>query len=220
VALIERSGLQTMSPDATIEASLRQHPTDPVIVAADRDRLQTFFDGQRAGETASETASSEADIAERVCAELAAALNLGDPAAVDLSASLLDLGVDSLLALDLRKRLRRVTGRSVPLAALLGGITGGELIASLDTTDSDERSLPLENSANFRTVRNVCGQIREGGNLALLKRPISGWSCCAAGSTSAGCGHRPNSSSRPTTNCPTASGGCGSSTRPTPPVPC
>jgi len=139
VALIERSGLQTMSPDATIEASLRQHPTDPVIVAADRDRLQTFFDSQRAGETASENASSEADIAVRVCAELAAALNLGDLAAVDLSASLLDLGVDSLLALDLRKRLRRVTGRSVPLAALLGGITGGELIASLDAADKSEK---------------------------------------------------------------------------------
>ena len=65
-------------------------------------------------------------------AELAAALNLGDAAAVDLTTSLLDLGVDSLLALDLRKRLRRATGKSVPLAALLGGITGGELIANLE----------------------------------------------------------------------------------------
>jgi len=133
VALIERSGLLPMSPDATIEASLRQHPTDPVMVAADRDRLQMFFDSQRAGETASETTVSAVDTEAQVRAELAAALNLGDPATIDLSASLLDLGVDSLLALDLRKRLRRVTGRSVALAALLGGVTGDELIASLDT---------------------------------------------------------------------------------------
>jgi mycobactin polyketide synthetase MbtD len=49
------------------------------------------------------------------------------------------LGVDSLLALDLRKRLRRATGRSVPLADLLGGITGGELIANLETPDASEK---------------------------------------------------------------------------------
>jgi mycobactin polyketide synthetase MbtD len=59
-------------------------------------------------------------------------LNLEAPA-IDLQASLLDLGLDSLLALDLRKRLRRATDRSVPLATLLGGITGGELIAAFDT---------------------------------------------------------------------------------------
>jgi mycobactin polyketide synthetase MbtD len=37
-----------------------------------------------------------------------------------------------LLALDLRNRIRRITGRSVPLAALLSGLTGGELIARLE----------------------------------------------------------------------------------------
>jgi mycobactin polyketide synthetase MbtD len=139
VTRIERSGLRSMAPDAAIEASLRDHPTDPLILSADRDRLRTFFDSQRVGETDSDTAASDIDIPTQVRAELAAALNLGDTAAVDLSTSLLDLGVDSLLALDLRKRLRRATGRSVPLAALLGGITGSELIASLDSTDSSEK---------------------------------------------------------------------------------
>lgn len=139
VAQIERSGLLPMVPDAAVEASLRDHPTDPLILAADRDRLQSFFNTQSAAETDSETAASDVDTAAQVRAELAAALNLGDAATIDLSASLLDLGVDSLLALDLRKRLRRVTGRSVPLAALLGGITGGELIASLDTPDNSEK---------------------------------------------------------------------------------
>jgi mycobactin polyketide synthetase MbtD len=130
VARIERSGLLPMTPDAAIEASLRDHAADPMILAGDPDRLRTFFETCSAAETDTETVASEVDIAAQVRAELAAALNLGDPATIDLSASLLDLGVDSLLALDLRKRLRRATGRSVPLAALLGGITGGELIAS------------------------------------------------------------------------------------------
>jgi mycobactin polyketide synthetase MbtD len=139
VALIERSGLLPMAPEAAIEASLRDHSSDPLILAADRERLRAFFESHRASETDSEAAASEIDTGARVRAELAAALNLGDPASIDLGASLLDLGVDSLLALDLRKRLRRATGRSVPLAALLGGITGGELIASVDTPDQTEK---------------------------------------------------------------------------------
>jgi len=128
-----------MAPDAAIEASLRDHPADPLILAADRGRLQMFFDSRRSGETHVDAVASEVDMASRVRAELAAALNLGDAATIDLSASLLDLGVDSLLALDLRKRLRRATGRSVPLADLLGGITGDQLIASLGVADISEK---------------------------------------------------------------------------------
>lgn len=63
---------------------------------------------------------------------MAAVLGI-DAATIDRQTSLLDLGLDSLLALDLRKRLRRATGASVPLGALLGGITSAELIAELDT---------------------------------------------------------------------------------------
>jgi mycobactin polyketide synthetase MbtD len=66
-----------------------------------------------------------------VRAELAAALSLGD-SRIDLDAALIDIGIDSLLALDLRKRLRLATGRSVPLAKLLGGISGTELAAILE----------------------------------------------------------------------------------------
>jgi mycobactin polyketide synthetase MbtD len=72
------------------------------------------------------------DTTEAVRAELAAVLKIPDPDSVDLDASLFDLGVDSLLALDLRKRCRRVLGRTVPLASLLGGITAAELVAELD----------------------------------------------------------------------------------------
>ena len=141
VAQIERSGLRPMAPEIAIEASLREHRGDPLILAADRHRLTTFFESRDAYDAEPGTTTTEIDIAALVRAELAAALNLGDAAVVDLSTSLLDLGVDSLLALDLRKRLRRATGKSVPLAALLGGITGGELIASLE---DQERSQKVE----------------------------------------------------------------------------
>ena len=134
-----RSGLLPMAPDIAIEASLRDHRGDPLILAADRNRLRTAFESRDAHGAERSATTTPIDIIALVRAELAAALNLGDAAAVDLDTSLLDLGVDSLLALDLRKRLRKATGKSVPLAALLGGITGGELIASLDDQERSEK---------------------------------------------------------------------------------
>ena len=48
VAQIERSGLRPMAPEIAIEASLRENRSDPLILAADRDRLNTFFDSRDA----------------------------------------------------------------------------------------------------------------------------------------------------------------------------
>jgi mycobactin polyketide synthetase MbtD len=53
---------------------------------------------------------------------------------IDPNAPLIDLGLDSLLALDLRMRLRRAVGHSAPVAQLLGGITVSELIERLENT--------------------------------------------------------------------------------------
>ncbi|MBO0864611.1 MAG: SDR family NAD(P)-dependent oxidoreductase, partial [Mycobacterium sp.] len=144
ISRIERSGLVAMDPDAAIDASLCHHDGDPLILAADLDRLRMFFEMQgspmpfmraapspQSGSTDNGDGASERSVADVVRTELAAALSVGDPASVDMSAALVDLGVDSLLALDLRKRLRQETGGSVPLARLLGGITGAELIDAL-----------------------------------------------------------------------------------------
>jgi mycobactin polyketide synthetase MbtD len=144
IARVERSGLVAMDPHAALEASLRRHAGDPLIFGTDSDRLRRFFESQAipmpfgvSGDTAPAVDgdySGGRPLAEVVRTELAAALSLGSAAAVDLNATLIDLGVDSLLALDLRKRLRRSTGRSVALARLLGGITGAELIDALQSS--------------------------------------------------------------------------------------
>ncbi|MGH3524270.1 MAG: SDR family NAD(P)-dependent oxidoreductase, partial [Mycobacterium sp.] len=169
ISRIERSGLVAMDPDAAISASLRHHDSDPLILAADLDRLRLFFETQgkpmpfsrRAtsapgpAQTDDSDGSPQRSVADIVRAELATALSVGDPASFDLSAALVDLGVDSLLALDLRKRLRRRTGGSVPLARMLGGITGAELIDALQsdpdapattTPDRPQRSERVESS--------------------------------------------------------------------------
>jgi mycobactin polyketide synthetase MbtD len=141
----ERAGLIAMNPDAAIAGSLQRHGGDPLIFSADFDRLQKVFasQGATAGFLASATpddtesagdVSGQRSAAEVVRAELAAALSIGGAESVDLGAALIDLGVDSLLALDLRKRLRRCTGRSVPLATLLGGITGAELVEAMTSS--------------------------------------------------------------------------------------
>lgn len=131
-ARIERSGLRPMPVDAAIEAGLRGHTGDPLIFAADTQRLSVFLDTPARPQRADAPADTPADTEGVVRAELAAVLSLADPGAVDLDTSLFDLGVDSLLALDLRKRFTRGLGRTVPLATLLGGITGTELVAQLD----------------------------------------------------------------------------------------
>lgn len=130
VAQIQRAGLVAMDADMAVEAALREYPGDPLLYSADQARLQMFL-GQESHTVTAEAISAptgtEPD--QVVRAELAATLKLGDPGGIDLTESLVDLGVDSLLALDLRKRLRRATGAAVPLARLLGGITGFELVA-------------------------------------------------------------------------------------------
>ncbi|OOK80187.1 short chain dehydrogenase family protein [Mycobacterium kansasii] len=153
VARIERSGLIAMDPDAAITTGLGCRQGDPLILAADFDRLRVFFESQGAAMPFTSTTTAESDddsaadsrspdqrpISELVRAEIAAAFSLDGPAAVDLNVALVDLGADSMLALDLRDRLRRWTGQSVPAARLLGGITGAELIAILQSALSADR---------------------------------------------------------------------------------
>lgn len=131
IARVQRTGLRQMSPDLAVEASLADVAGDPLVLAADPERMRTFL-GTKPVEQPGETSAGAASMAplEAVRTQLAAVLGV-QAAALDLDASLFDLGVDSLLALDLRKRLKRLTGRTVPLATLLGGITGTDLIAGL-----------------------------------------------------------------------------------------
>ena len=139
IARTERSGLTAMRPESAVTASLGRFAGDPLIFDADFDRLRVFFESQgipmplhlaadiddAVRRTAMPTPRPLVDV---VCAELSATLHLGDAVSIDASASLIDLGLDSLLALDLRRRLRRAVGHSAPVARMLGGITVNELI--------------------------------------------------------------------------------------------
>jgi mycobactin polyketide synthetase MbtD len=138
IARTERSGLIAMRPELAVDASLGRYGGDPLIFEADLDRLRVFFDSQGIAMPLNEPAATdhglqhnhvdERPLAEVVCTELAATLHLDGAVSMDPTASLVDLGLDSLLALDLRKRLRRAVGHSAAVAQMLGGITVNELI--------------------------------------------------------------------------------------------
>lgn len=148
IADIERAGLRPMAPREAIEASLREWQEDPLVFAADAARLRMFLDGSRSGPpgtAAPEAVAHEVSAADAVRSQLAAVLGIERPAQVNLAESLFDLGVDSMLALDLRKRLKRLTGRTVSLATLMGDITGAELIEQLgDTAERPETAQKVD----------------------------------------------------------------------------
>jgi mycobactin polyketide synthetase MbtD len=142
ISRIERSGLLAMDPGAALRAGLRRYHENPLIFSFDTERLRVFLEDQGIpmvfavdGGIGRHEDDGDYDeprpVAELVRAALAAALSLPDPGAVDLDKALVDLGMDSLLALDLRNRLRRSTGRTPPVSRLLGGISGAELIDAL-----------------------------------------------------------------------------------------
>jgi mycobactin polyketide synthetase MbtD len=144
----QRSGLIAMRPEMAVEASLRCYGDDPLIFGADFDRLRVFFESQgiplpfSVPETVDDAPqhSLARPLAEVVRTELAATLQVGESVSIDPAASLIDLGLDSLLALDLRRRLRRAVGHSAPVAQMLGGITVNQLIDALrsDSTNGHD----------------------------------------------------------------------------------
>ncbi|QEM47276.1 mycobactin polyketide synthase MbtD [Mycolicibacterium grossiae] len=145
-AAVERSGLRAMNPERALEESLRDHDGDPLVFSADPRRLRTFLGEEPRPPSAADPEMAAAptpepggDPAAALRAALGAVLSLADADAIDLDASLLDLGVDSLLALDLRKRLVKATGHTVPLATILGGATATEVIDIL--TNSEKKAL-------------------------------------------------------------------------------
>ncbi|MGV0814440.1 mycobactin polyketide synthase MbtD [Mycolicibacterium boenickei] len=145
VSRVERSGLRAMAPDRAVEAGLRDYPADPLVFSADAERLRTFLGGADehpvaaadTGPTPAGDTEEAADASGAMRIALGSVLKLDDTAGLDFDTSLLDLGVDSLLAIDLRKKLKKATGRSVPLATILGGATATELIEHLERPEKE-----------------------------------------------------------------------------------
>lgn len=134
IANIERSGLRAMAPREAIEASLREWHDDPLVFSADAARLRMFLDSGRRRPVEVATLSpsdTQVSVVDAVRSHLAAVLGIEPADELNLGESLFDLGIDSMLALDLRRRLKRAIGRTVSLATLMDEITGDQLAEKL-----------------------------------------------------------------------------------------
>ncbi|KAA0120416.1 mycobactin polyketide synthase MbtD [Mycolicibacterium sp. P9-22] len=142
IARVERSGLTSMTPERAVETCLRDFAGDPLVFSADAARLQVFLGEAPAEPTTAggpEPSLDGLDAAGVLRVALASVLNLPADTALEPSASLLDLGVDSLLALDLRKKLKTAAGVNVPLATILGGATVAEVLEHLERPEKKAR---------------------------------------------------------------------------------
>ncbi|MER7454513.1 nocobactin polyketide synthase NbtC [Nocardia beijingensis] len=72
--------------------------------------------------------AAEADFAERIRKELRRVMLVDGAEAIDGSVPLISLGMDSLQALDLRKRLKVELDRDLPVAAILGGASLDDVV--------------------------------------------------------------------------------------------
>ena len=178
IARTERSGLIAMRAESAVAASLGRYADDPLIFEAEFDRLRVFFESQGMRmpfdrrHTDDLVDCNEFDprpLPQLVLTELASTLQLGDAESIDATASLIDLGLDSLLALDLRRRLRRAVGHSAPVARMLGGITVNELIDVLSAIDGQDMG-----KVGISRVTDTTGSdTLEAQRLELLRRKIA-----------------------------------------------
>ncbi len=147
-----RSGLIAMRPDVAVWTPVcARYPDDPLMFDADFDRLRVFFESQGIPAPFSVPAGTDdaprrnysgaRSLGDLVRTQLAPTLKSGDPGSIHPAASLIDLGLESLLALDLRRRLCRAVGYSAPVAAMLGGITVNELIDALGSGSTDGQDM-------------------------------------------------------------------------------
>jgi phthiocerol/phenolphthiocerol synthesis type-I polyketide synthase D len=77
-------------------------------------------------------------IDERVRLEIARVLELSDPRSIDPNQSLFELGLDSLMALELRRRLARIAGTTLPAALAFNYPNLSALITLLDETITEQ----------------------------------------------------------------------------------
>jgi acyl transferase domain-containing protein/NADPH:quinone reductase-like Zn-dependent oxidoreductase/acyl carrier protein len=73
------------------------------------------------------------DVSAAVRAEIAAGLGYGSPEALAMDVSFLELGVDSLVGLELRNRLRGVTGLDLPSTIVFDVATPAAMVAHIQT---------------------------------------------------------------------------------------
>ncbi|WP_378737099.1 nocobactin polyketide synthase NbtC [Nocardia brasiliensis] len=155
VARAESTGVIPMDPNDAIAVGLTEHWGDAVVLSADWQVLREVAGlyGQAAvfsslvaepetsavaptlGEPTAVVAAPSGDAAvdkfslsTRMLAELVKVMGTDGPETIDSAVPLVALGLDSLQALDLRKRIKSELDRDLPVAAILGGASLNDVV--------------------------------------------------------------------------------------------
>lgn len=153
---LARSGTPPMRPGAALRVLRRALSGDyPVVAILEADwqqwretvasapvnqLLAGVVDGRQAAE---DSAALHPDEVVEIVTTVVADTMQTSPEAVDLDVGLLELGIDSLMGIDIRSRVLAATGVSVPVALILGGAS----------------------------VRTVCSHIAEAQGAVSIERP-------------------------------------------------
>ncbi|MFI6171698.1 nocobactin polyketide synthase NbtC [Nocardia sp. NPDC051052] len=152
-ARTESAGVYPMDPVEAIEVGLTQQWGDAVVLSADWQLLNevagmygqaevfssmalapeplatpVMAESIAAASVPSDTPAHEGSFSTRMLAELAKVMGADSAESIDGSVPLVALGLDSLQALDLRKRIKAELDRDLPVAAILGGASLDEVV--------------------------------------------------------------------------------------------
>ncbi|MFF0542517.1 nocobactin polyketide synthase NbtC [Nocardia thailandica] len=156
-ARVEGAGVYPMAPEAALAAGLTGHWSDALIMSADWSFLREVLEpyGQHtvlaevpddpaptplaapepaavapepAPEPAAAAPAEPAPLAGRILGELHKVMGTDGSEAIDGSIPLVALGLDSLQALDFRKRVKAELNRDLPVAQILGGASLDDVV--------------------------------------------------------------------------------------------
>ncbi|KAA0021540.1 nocobactin polyketide synthase NbtC [Antrihabitans cavernicola] len=146
---ISGAGLLPIAPADAVAAGITARAGNSIVAAANWSRIREIFAVYGFGPTFSElddqgaapaevvapqpdpepTVPGPVDTAERVRFALRTVMGMDTAEAIDGSVPLVALGLDSLQALDLRKRIESELKRDLPVTAILGGASLDEVVS-------------------------------------------------------------------------------------------
>ena len=193
------TGLRPMASAAALDllgAALGGDVVQPVVAAIDWAVLKPLYEARRrrpflaevgAPAPAVATTAAEGDLRRRLTGvaagarhdvilewvreEIAAVLRL-PLAEVDAERGLFDMGLDSLMALDLRSRLERGVGRDLPSTLAFNYPTAVALAGFLDVEDAPDAPPPAPAPSTARATDGDADDLSEDELAALLARKL------------------------------------------------
>ncbi|WP_421846084.1 nocobactin polyketide synthase NbtC [Mycobacterium sp.] len=143
-------GLLPMSPTDALAVGMTGFRRNAVVAAFDLDRARPVLDAYGYGPLLSQLASpsieadnigsqvqpqvaiDNADLPQQLMTLLAEAIGLDGPAAIDTSVPMVAIGLDSLQALEFRRRVKMEFNHDIEVADLLSGASVADILAKLD----------------------------------------------------------------------------------------